>query len=83
MATRSSTSKNHTTDWVYPKDGSLNYVANGEIGIVVGQFKSKAAKWKPPGSFRWSSRLSRSTRTTSRRGSSKRRARRCLNSLTS
>jgi ATP-dependent exoDNAse (exonuclease V) alpha subunit len=37
---------NHTTDWVYPKDDALNYVANGEIGVVVGQYKSKNAEWK-------------------------------------
>jgi hypothetical protein len=37
---------NHTTDWVYPKDDALNYVANGEIGVVVGQYKSQNAKWK-------------------------------------
>lgn len=37
---------NATTDWVYPKEGGINYVANGEIGVVVGQFKSKDAKWK-------------------------------------
>ena len=28
---------------VWPKDGALRYVANGEIGIVVGQFKRKNA----------------------------------------
>jgi len=28
---------------VWPKDGSLGYVANGEIGIVVGQFKPYAS----------------------------------------
>ena len=37
---------NTTTDWVYPKEGGIKYVANGEIGVVVGQFKSKDAKWK-------------------------------------
>ncbi|MGR3809082.1 AAA family ATPase [Jiulongibacter sp. NS-SX5] len=26
---------------VYPQDGALNYVANGEIGMVIGQFKTK------------------------------------------
>ena len=30
---------------VWPKDGALQYVANGEIGIVVGQFKGKNAKY--------------------------------------
>jgi len=33
---------NHRRSSVYPKDGSIQYVANGEIGIVVGQFKSKS-----------------------------------------
>lgn len=32
---------NHSRDNVYPEDG-LGYLANGEIGIVVGQYKSKA-----------------------------------------
>lgn len=32
---------NHSRDEVYPDDG-LGYLANGEIGIVVGQYKSKA-----------------------------------------
>jgi AAA domain/UvrD-like helicase C-terminal domain len=32
---------------VWPKDGALEYVANGEIGIVVGQFKRKNMKWRP------------------------------------
>ena len=31
---------------VWPKDGALRYVANGEIGIVVGQFKGRNAKYK-------------------------------------
>lgn len=37
---------NHITDRVYPKDNALNYVANGEIGVVVGQYKSSNAQWK-------------------------------------
>lgn len=37
---------NHRRFNVYPKKGSLQYVANGEIGIVVGQFKSKNARFK-------------------------------------
>lgn len=32
---------------VYPKDNALCYVANGEIGVVVGDFKSKKQKWAP------------------------------------
>ena len=36
------------TDY-YPKvDGALEYVANGEIGVVVGQFKGKRAAYKKP-----------------------------------
>ena len=38
---------NHRTDRHYPKDdGALGYVANGEIGVVVGQFKGKNSKLK-------------------------------------
>lgn len=36
---------NHNRKDVYPKDG-MSYVANGEIGIVVGQFKNKYHKFK-------------------------------------
>jgi hypothetical protein len=32
---------------MYPSDGGLNYVANGEIGVVVGQFKGKYLKKLP------------------------------------
>jgi ATP-dependent exoDNAse (exonuclease V) alpha subunit len=32
---------NHSRDNIYP-EGGLGYLANGEIGIVVGQFKAKA-----------------------------------------
>jgi len=31
---------------VYPKDNALQYVANGEIGVVVGQFKGPNAAYK-------------------------------------
>ena len=31
---------------VWPKDGALQYVANGEIGIVVGHFKTKKSSFK-------------------------------------
>lgn len=34
---------------VYPMKGALNYIANGEIGIVVGQYKSKKDKNKYKG----------------------------------
>lgn len=40
---------NQTRDDIFPKDGALQYVANGEIGIVVGQYKTKnfsKAPWK-------------------------------------
>lgn len=37
---------NHFTDYITPREGGLNYVANGEIGVVVGQFKGKSAQWK-------------------------------------
>ena len=32
---------------VYPEPGALCYVANGEIGIVVGQYKTKNMKYAP------------------------------------
>jgi len=39
--------KNKRRKHMYPKDDkSLYYVANGEIGVVVGQFKSSNATWK-------------------------------------
>lgn len=38
--------KNHHRKDVYPKDDALCYVANGEIGIVVGQYKGKNSKIK-------------------------------------
>ncbi|GAM10432.1 putative protein [Geobacter sp. OR-1] len=31
---------------VYPEDGAMKYVANGEIGVVVGHFKKKDSKYK-------------------------------------
>lgn len=40
---------------VYPKDGALNYIANGEIGIVVGQFKGKKDKDKYKGQPQYTS----------------------------
>ncbi|MTV50510.1 AAA family ATPase [Heliobacillus mobilis] len=33
---------NHGRDYIYPKDG-LRYIANGEIGLVVGQFAKNAS----------------------------------------
>lgn len=38
--------RNHNRDYVKPKDSSLTYIANGEIGIVTGQYKRKNAKYK-------------------------------------
>ena len=35
----------HRTD-VYPRQNALEYIANGEIGIVTGQFKKKNAQYK-------------------------------------
>jgi hypothetical protein len=39
--------RNHHRSRVYPTDGANCYVANGEIGIAVGQFKTKAMKGRP------------------------------------
>jgi len=33
---------------VWPKDGALQYVANGETGVVVGQYKGQKATYKSP-----------------------------------
>jgi hypothetical protein len=40
---------NHRRDGkrVYPKEGALGYLANGEIGIAVGQWKTRAMKGPP------------------------------------
>ena len=40
--------KNRRRKDVWPKDGALAYVANGEIGIVIGQFKSNQATFDRP-----------------------------------
>jgi len=32
---------------VYPKEGSLQYIANGELGIAVGQYKTKKMTFTP------------------------------------
>lgn len=37
---------NHKRTNVYPSQNSLEYLANGEIGIVTGQFKKKNATYK-------------------------------------
>jgi hypothetical protein len=39
--------ENRRINDVFPKDGGLGYVANGEIGIAVGQFRSKNFKRAP------------------------------------
>lgn len=39
--------RNHHRDDVYPVDGAEAYLANGEIGIAVGQFKTKNMKKAP------------------------------------
>jgi ATP-dependent exoDNAse (exonuclease V) alpha subunit len=38
--------RNHHRGYVKPKENSLEYLANGEIGIVTGQYKRKNAKYK-------------------------------------
>lgn len=38
--------RNNHRKAVYPEDNALKYVANGEIGVVEGQFKSKNATWR-------------------------------------
>jgi ATP-dependent exoDNAse (exonuclease V) alpha subunit len=38
---------NHRRTRVYPQEDAAEYVANGEIGMVIGQFKSKKMR-KPP-----------------------------------
>jgi GTPase SAR1 family protein len=38
---------NHTRRNVYPTDNAAFYIANGEIGIVVGQFRTKRMKGPP------------------------------------
>jgi hypothetical protein len=39
---------NHRRFSVFPKEGALQYVANGEIGIVVGKFRRQFEKWTGP-----------------------------------
>jgi hypothetical protein len=39
--------KNHTCRKVYPEEGAAFYIANGEIGMVVGQFRTKNMKFPP------------------------------------
>jgi ATP-dependent exoDNAse (exonuclease V) alpha subunit len=38
--------RNHPRRDVYPEEGCAKYLANGEIGIAVGQFKGPQAKYK-------------------------------------
>lgn len=37
---------NNSREYVYPSEGALEYIANGEIGVVIGEFKSKNAEYK-------------------------------------
>lgn len=39
--------RNHHRDGVYPSEGAQAYLANGEIGIAVGQFKTKKMNKAP------------------------------------
>ncbi|NPV48670.1 MAG: AAA family ATPase [Armatimonadetes bacterium] len=39
--------RNHSRDKVYPQEGAPAYIANGEIGIAVGQFRPRNKKWVP------------------------------------
>lgn len=39
--------RNHLRDGVYPSQGAQAYLANGEIGIAVGQFKTKKMNKAP------------------------------------
>lgn len=39
---------NHKRTSVYPNQDALEYIANGEIGIVTGQFKKRNATYKGP-----------------------------------
>jgi len=39
--------RNHKREDVWPPENALQYVANGEIGVVVGQFKTKKMKRAP------------------------------------
>jgi hypothetical protein len=39
---------NHRRYRVFPKEEALEYVANGEVGIVVGMFRRTFAKWNGP-----------------------------------
>lgn len=43
---------NHPRKKIYPKkDDALKYIANGEIGVVVGQFVSRGSNWKGKARF--------------------------------
>jgi len=39
--------RNHGRKFVRPEDGAARYVANGEIGVTIGQFRSKNMKFPP------------------------------------
>lgn len=38
--------RNHKRAYVFPKEGSIAYIANGEIGVVIGQVKKVTDTWK-------------------------------------
>lgn len=38
--------RNRNRKWVWPEENALKYVANGEIGIVTGQFKARGSGMK-------------------------------------
>jgi hypothetical protein len=39
---------NNKRDKVYPKQDALGYVANGEIGVVIGKFRKFSEEWNGP-----------------------------------
>lgn len=38
--------RNHKRPQVFPKDGAIAYIANGEMGVVTGQLKKVTDTWK-------------------------------------
>ena len=39
--------RNHDGRKVYPEENALGYLANGEIGIAIGQWRNRNMKWTP------------------------------------
>ena len=66
---------------VYPKEDALRYIANGDIGVVVGQYKTKGMKGRH-GRARSSSPARRATSTTTSTATSARSRRRRWSSPT-